>query len=77
MIQIDAILRVNISSSGQINVRFRAIKSRGQECQTHHCQPQRINIGDKFQTEQLGMKDKGQPDCWPSESQNNCYNYKS
>ena len=50
--QIDAILRVNMSS-GQIDVRFRAIKSREEECQTHHCQPQSTNIEDKFQTEQL------------------------
>ena len=69
---IDAILKVNLSS-GQIDVRFRAIRSRGQECQTHHCQHQSSNIGDKFQTEQLRMKDKGQVDCCPTESQNHCY----
>ena len=31
------------------------------------------NIGDKFQTKQLMMKDKGQADCCPTESQNHCY----
>jgi hypothetical protein len=32
------------------------------------------NIGDKFQTEQLRMKDKGQADCCPTESQDHCTN---
>ena len=72
--QTDAILRVNMSS-GQSDVRFRAIKSREEECRTQHCQPQSTNIGDKFETEQLRMKDKGQADCCPTESQNHDYKY--
>ena len=59
--QIDASFRV-IMSSGQNFVRLKAIKSSGEEC---HCPPQRTNIGDKFQTEILRMKNNGQ-----TESQN-------
>ena len=70
--QLDAFLRVN-TSSGQIDVSLRAIKSRGQECQTHPYKPKSTNIGDKFQNEQLRMKDKGQVDCCPTESQSHCY----
>ena len=55
--QIYAILRVNMSS-GQIDVKFRANKSREQKCQTFHCQPKGTNIEDEFQIEQLRMKAK-------------------
>ena len=67
--QIDAELG-DIRSKGQNNVRLRAIKTSGEECQTHNWQPQRINIGDKFQTIKLGMKNKGQTNCCQTESQN-------
>ena len=60
-------------SNGQIDVRVRAVKSREQEFKTHHCQPQRANFGDKFQTEQWRIKDKSQANCCPTESQNQCY----
>ena len=41
----------DIRSSGQNYVRLRALKSRGEECQTHNCQQKSINIGDKSQSE--------------------------
>ena len=44
--RIDASFR-EVRGSGQNDVRFRAIKSNGEECQANHCQPQSTNIGDK------------------------------
>ena len=42
--------------SNQINdVKLRAIQISGQECQTHHCQHNSINIGVKLETEKLAL----------------------
>ena len=57
--QIDARLRI-IRSSGQNDVRIGAIKSSGEEFQTNHFHPKATNIGDKFQTGKLGIKNQGQ-----------------
>ena len=58
--QINASLR-DVRSSGQNDVRLRAIKSSGEECQTHHCQHNSMNIGDKSQTEKWGWSIKTKP----------------
>ena len=58
--QINASLR-DVRSSGQNDVRLRAIKSSREECQTHHCQHNSMNIGDKSQTEKWGWSIKTKP----------------
>ena len=60
--RIDASLR-EVRSSGQNDVRLTAIKSSREEYQTYYCQHQSINFGDKFQTANLRMKNKGQANC--------------
>ena len=35
------------------DVRLRAIQSSEEECQTHYCQYNSIDIGNKFQTEKI------------------------
>jgi hypothetical protein len=40
----------NIDASLRGVVDKRAIKSSGEECQTHHCQPHSTNIGHTFKT---------------------------
>ena len=62
--RIDASLR-EVRSSGQNDVRLTAIKSSREEYQTYYCQHQSINFGDKFQTANLRMKNKGQANCYP------------
>jgi hypothetical protein len=61
--KIDASLR-EVRSSRHNNVRLTAIKTSREEYQTHTCKNQSISFGDKFQTANLKMKNKGHVNCF-------------